>query len=110
MSEQANKNVTLISSDEFSFIIPKPVALKAGMLADMLGEDSAFSESMSNTCNLDIRGVVLEKVCEYLLFKQRYESVDNKETVPDFQERIPPEIALELLVAADYLQSKLRAH
>ncbi|TIA96457.1 hypothetical protein E3P94_03328 [Wallemia ichthyophaga] len=52
-------------------------------------------------------GVVLEKVCEYLLFKQRYESVDNKETVPDFQERIPPEIALELLVAADYLQTPI---
>ena len=40
--------------------------------------------------------MVLEKVCEYLLFKQRYENADGKEVVPDFQERIPPEIALEL--------------
>lgn len=65
---------------------------------------------MSNICRLDIRyvnlrwmsyliifrGVVLEKVAEYLLFKQRYENTTNKDAIPDFQERIPPEIALEL--------------
>lgn len=61
----------LVSSDQYSFILPKEAALKAGMLADMLGEDSrsmslivsrltvvgAFSESQSNICRLDIRHV-----------------------------------------------------
>ena len=43
-------------------------------------------------------GAILEKVCEYLLYNLR-----NKEgrDVPDME--IPPEMCLELLLAADYL-------
>ena len=43
-------------------------------------------------------GVVLEKVCEYLYYNLR-----NREArdVPDME--IPPELCLELLMAADYL-------
>lgn len=32
----------LVSSDQYSFILPKKAALKAGMLSDMLGEDSKW--------------------------------------------------------------------
>lgn len=46
-------------------------------------------------------GVVLEKVCEYLYFNEK--SKDEKD-VPDME--IPPELCLELLMAADFLQSK----
>jgi len=43
-------------------------------------------------------GVVLEKVCEYLYYNQKHaESRD----VSDMD--IPPELCLELLIAADYL-------
>ena len=46
-------------------------------------------------------GVVLEKVCEYLYFNQKY--ADSKD-VPDME--IPPELCLELLIAADYLDGR----
>lgn len=43
-------------------------------------------------------GVVLEKVCEYLYYSYKYKDAAD---VPDME--IPPELCLELLMAADYL-------
>lgn len=45
-------------------------------------------------------GVVLEKVCEYFYYNEKYK--DQKD-VPDME--IPPELCLELLMAADYLNT-----
>lgn len=42
--------------------------------------------------------IVVEKLCEYLQYKSTYESVPAKEDIPDFSERVPPEIVLELCV------------
>lgn len=39
-----------------------------------------------------------EKFVEYLAFKSTYENVQPNEEIPDFHERIAPEIALELYV------------
>jgi transcription elongation factor B subunit 1 len=44
---------------------------------------------------------VLEKVCEYFLYNLRNRGQEN---VPDID--IPPEMCLELLMAADYLDSE----
>lgn len=41
---------------------------------------------------------MVEKLCEYLQYKSTYESVPAKEDIPDFTERVPPEIVLELCV------------
>ena len=46
-------------------------------------------------------GVVLEKVCEYLYFNEKNK---GEKDVPDMD--IPPELCLELLMAADFLQSE----
>lgn len=43
------------------------------------------------------RGEVLDKVIEYLHFKAKY-SHSTDTDIPDFKNRIPPEIALELYV------------
>jgi len=47
-----------------------------------------------------LRGAVVEKLCEYMVFRSYYENDGLKEEVPvkDFMERLPPEVALELLV------------
>jgi hypothetical protein len=45
-------------------------------------------------------GIVLEKVCEYFYYNEKFK---NAKDVPDMD--IPPELCLELLMAADYLNS-----
>jgi len=46
-------------------------------------------------------GVVLEKVCEYFYYNER-----NKDAKDVADMDIPAELCLELLMAADYLDSK----
>jgi len=43
-------------------------------------------------------GVVLEKVCEYFYYNEKHK---NAKDVSDME--IPPELCLELLMAADFL-------
>ncbi|KHJ87457.1 transcription elongation factor B polypeptide 1 family protein, partial [Oesophagostomum dentatum] len=42
---------------------------------------------------------ILQKVCHYFLYKNRYE--DSDKTIPDFP--IEPQLSLELLMAANFL-------
>jgi hypothetical protein len=45
-----------------------------------------------------LRAAVTEKFVEFLAYKATYENVQPNEEIPDFIERIAPEIALELCV------------
>jgi len=58
-----------------------------------------FSHSSLSLTNNS--GVILEKVCEYLYYNLK--NKDSKD-VPDME--IPPELCLELLMAADYLHGE----
>ncbi|KAK5130333.1 elongin C [Cryomyces antarcticus] len=106
--------VTLVSNDGFEFVVQRSSACIAEAIKRMLDprrpaldkqvvltdalEDN-FSEAQTNTCKFEnISGVVLEKVCEYLYYHEKFR--DQKD-VPDMD--IPPELCLELLMAADYL-------
>jgi transcription elongation factor B subunit 1 len=94
--------VTLVSSDDFYFTIHRSAALVSGTLASMLSPSSHFAEARTNTITLEsIEGLLLEKVIDYLYFHERYK--DAKE-VPEFV--VQPEYALNLLVAADFLDGK----
>ena len=44
------------------------------------------------------RGIVVEKLLEYLMYKKLHKDTANPKDIPDFQERIIPEIGLELSV------------
>jgi transcription elongation factor B subunit 1 len=67
----------------------------------MLDPSSKFSEALTGTCVLEnIAGVVLEKVCEYFCYNEKMKEQVN---VADMD--IPPELCLELLMAADYLDA-----
>ncbi|KAF7789245.1 hypothetical protein EIP86_000186 [Pleurotus ostreatoroseus] len=135
--------IRLVSDDGYSYLVKRKVAMASGTLRNMLGVESeydlwyvkgtlshstfgaigSFAESAFNTCPVNARAIVTEKLCEYMQYKQTYENAPAKEDIPDFQERIPPEVALELyvlfvhlddlslmadhrLVAADYYESK----
>ncbi|KAI9713500.1 MAG: hypothetical protein M1820_000882 [Bogoriella megaspora] len=98
MADQSDY-VTLISSDGFEFVIKRSAAQIAGAINKMLDPKNSFQESVTSRCHLhDINGVVLEKVCEYLYYNEKNKDVKD---VPDPD--IPPELCLELLMAADYL-------
>lgn len=49
------------------------------------------------------RAAVLEKVVEYLEWNNKYKDASEGTRIPDFQKNIPPELALELLMTADFL-------
>ncbi|KIS71067.1 elongin C, partial [Mycosarcoma maydis] len=97
--------VTLVSDDGYRFLVDNTTVMASPTIKTMLsmGEGGGFAEAESNTARLQIRGEVLEKVIEYLHFKTKYSGATNVD-VPDFRNRIPPEIALELLMAADFLE------
>ncbi|PYH83643.1 putative transcriptional elongation regulator Elc1/Elongin C [Aspergillus uvarum CBS 121591] len=91
--------VTLVSGDGFEFVLPRSTACISKTLSMMFDPLSKFSEALSGRCVLEnISGEVLEKVCEYLCYNEKNKNQNN---VPDME--IPPELCLELLMAADYL-------
>ena len=64
-------------------------------------EKGNFRESEDNVMRFpEIEGLILEKVIKYLHYKQQHSKATG--TIPEFV--IEPEIALELLLAASYLQ------
>ncbi|PGG98746.1 hypothetical protein AJ79_08766 [Helicocarpus griseus UAMH5409] len=93
--------VTLASNDGFEFILSRSAACVSGTIRRMLDPASNFSEAVTGRCVFEnMNGVVLEKVCEYLLYNERNKGQNN---VPDME--FPLELCLELLIAADYLDS-----
>ncbi|KAI0644100.1 POZ domain-containing protein [Trametes meyenii] len=100
--DKMNEWVRLTSTDGYDFLVKRKVAMCSGTLRNSLSAESNFSEALSNTAHTDERAVIVEKLCEYLSYKSLYEGAKKNEEIPDFQERVYPEISLELLVAADY--------
>ncbi|KAF1821493.1 POZ domain-containing protein [Dissoconium aciculare CBS 342.82] len=97
--EDLSTYVTLVSSDNFSYVIRRSAANISEAIRRMLDPANGFRESQTNTCHFDnINGMVLEKVCEYLYYNEKHKDARD---VPDMD--IPPELCLELLMAADYL-------
>ncbi|EKG19355.1 SKP1 component [Macrophomina phaseolina MS6] len=94
--------VTLVSRDGFEFKVLRSAANISGAIKRMLDPTNNFAEAKSNRCVFEnINGVVLEKVCEYLYYNEKHKDAKD---VPDMD--IPPELCLELLMAADYLNAQ----
>ncbi|KAJ1659529.1 elongin C [Dispira simplex] len=92
--------IKLISNDDYVFHVHKYVAKGSGAIRNLLGGSGQFVESKTNEFTFrDIRGPILEKVCQYLYYKYKYDGLWTE--IPEFP--IEPEIALELLMTADFL-------
>jgi len=99
MAGSESAYTTLISNDGFEFKVRKSAANISGAIKRMLDPNNGFSESNTNICRFEnINGMVLEKVCEYLYYNEKHKDAKD---VPDMD--LPPELVLELLMAADYL-------
>ncbi|GFZ44016.1 hypothetical protein JCM24511_01737 [Saitozyma sp. JCM 24511] len=104
MSEEPDF-VLLESADGYTFVVERRIACASGMLKSMLDEEAAFEEAKNKTCRIQQRGVVLLKVIEYLAYKVQYADFNTEDITEDFSDRIDPYIALELLTAADFLDT-----
>ena len=70
------------------------------MIKSMMTSSGGFSERSSDKITFpEISGKILEKVCQYFYYKLQY--TDSREAIPEF--KVPPELALELLMASNYL-------
>lgn len=91
--------VKLISAEGLEIFLEKRVAI-AGSETMKAMLEGQFRESEDNLIRFpDIAGHILEKVIRYLHYKVKYSKSTGR--IPEFP--IEPEIALELLVASNYL-------
>ncbi len=95
--DETMKTVKLISAEGHEFIVDRRCAMVSGTIKRML--TGQFAESRGEVRFPEIPGVILEKVLQYLYYKVRY--TNSVMRVPDFE--VEPEISLELLMAANYL-------
>ncbi|KAF2279467.1 POZ domain-containing protein [Westerdykella ornata] len=96
---EPSEYVTIVSSDGFEFKILRSAACISGALRKAFDPASGFREQVESRFVLEnFPGVVVEKICEYLYYNQKYAEAKD---VPDME--IPAELCLELVTAADYL-------
>ncbi len=59
--------------------------------------DATFLEARAGRAKFpNVRGVILEKVIEYLCWNAQNSEASEAERIGDFDKRIPPEMAMEL--------------
>lgn len=91
--------VKLVSAEGHEFFVDRKVAIASSKTIRLMLEGS-FREAQSNVINFpDITSYTLERVVRYLHYKAQYTNASTR--IPEFP--IEPEAALELLVAAKYL-------
>merc|ERR1711871_556841 len=100
--EQGPAVVKLISAEGFEYVIERDAAMVSGTIKNMLSSPGMFVESSGEINFPEISGVVLEKVCQYFHYKLKFTNSAQAQ-IPEFL--IEPEVALELLMAANYLDT-----
>mmetsp|Transcript_39768 Transcript_39768/g.55224 ORF Transcript_39768/g.55224 Transcript_39768/m.55224 type:complete len:101 (-) Transcript_39768:168-470(-) len=96
------KTVKLVSHEGFEFVIDYNAACVSNTIKNMLSSQGQFTETELREIKFpEITTPILEKVCQYFYYKLRYTNCPD--VIPDFQ--IEPEVALELLMAANYLDA-----
>jgi elongin-C len=98
-SQEPVSYVKLISAEGHEFFLDRQVAIEASKTIRLMLSGS-FREAQDNVIRFpDIAGYVLERVVQYFHYKAQHSNSSNR--LPTFN--IEPEIALELLLAAKYL-------
>jgi Skp1 family, tetramerisation domain len=91
--------VKLVSAEGHEYFLDKQIAMSSSMTIRTMLEGQ-FREAQDNIIRFpDISGYILERVVRYLHYKAQYGNSTAR--IPDFM--IEPEVALELLIAAKYL-------
>ena len=94
-------SVVLVSACGFRVSVPRRTAAVSGLLRAMLAS-SASAEAAAGEVSLpEISKEALLLAVSYMAYKRKHSAGSNGAAIPDFP--IPPESALELLVAANFL-------
>ncbi|EYC33699.1 hypothetical protein Y032_0002g936 [Ancylostoma ceylanicum] len=92
--------IILVSSDGIKFYIRRELAYVSRTIRAMMSGPSNPVEEEQNIVHFrSIPSHILQKVCHYFLYKNRYE--DSDKSIPEFS--IEPHLSLELLMAANFL-------
>lgn len=102
MSNEEPDMVKLISAEGHEFFVDRKAAMVSGTIKSMLSGPGAFTEQQLGEITFrEISTPILEKVNQYFYYKLKY--TNNTSEIPEFS--IEPEIALELLMAANFLDT-----
>jgi len=100
--KQGFDTVKLISAEGHEFIVDRKAAMVSGTIKSMLSGPGTFTEQELGEIHFrEISTPILEKVNQYFYYKLHYTNSTNE--IPEFA--IEPEIALELLMAANFLDT-----
>jgi hypothetical protein len=92
--------VKFLSNDGYEFVLKRDYATISSTIKNMMSGPGEFKENETNEINLmDIQSHTLIRVCQYMQYKVRY--TNSSTEIPEF--KIAPEIALDLLMAANFL-------
>lgn len=95
--------VKLISSDGFEFVVDYEAACVSNAIKNMLNSGGCFTESERGEVTFkEISGVALEQVCKYFYYNLQHQN-SSARSIPEF--KVEPAIALELLMAANFLDA-----
>ncbi|OZJ06798.1 hypothetical protein BZG36_00161 [Bifiguratus adelaidae] len=93
-------HVKLVSADGFTFLVHREAAMRSGTIRNMLSSPGQFTESSLGRVDFkDIKAITLEIVVRYLYWN--LQCANSTSEIPEF--RVEPEMALETLMAADFL-------
>ena len=94
--------VKLIAADGSEIILDRRAANVSGTIKNMLSGPGNFSEAQQGEVKFpEINAKILEKTVQYFYYKLRH--TNHVGPLPEF--KIEPEAALELLMAANYLDT-----
>ncbi|CAL4982427.1 unnamed protein product [Urochloa decumbens] len=99
--EDAGGVVKLISAEGFEFVVDKKAAMVPNTLRNMLTSPGGFSETRQGEVRFpEIPTHILEKICQYFYWSLHYSRGQETTEFP-----IEPEITLDLMMAANYLDT-----
>lgn len=97
--EMAPRFIKIKANDGGVFIIPREAAMVSGTWNRMLSTES-YLESVTGEISFDESSDIIGYVCDYLFYNLKYRESEGQ---PESEFSFPPALALQLLVAADYL-------
>lgn len=98
-TSMAPRYIKVHSSDGFTFVIPREAALVSGTWQRTLSSEN-YIESQTGELSMEEPAEIVATIIDYLFYHLRYRETEGQ---PGTEFNIPPELALQVLVAADYL-------